>query len=499
MSVRRKYVKRKQLVRRASPRYGRWLLGALVVLVVLGAYLIVRFGHAASAPLGVHVVGHNLVDANGRVVRLIGVNRFGHCSTGVVMHGPVDQSSVDLLKLWHINAVRIIMNEDCWLGINGMPGGGLSAASLHSQITTYINLLNQNGIYVIFDLHTNAPGTLQSTAQQVMADEDHAINYWSSVAGTFKNNPAVILEPYNEPHETTADINAPDPWACWRDGCQVNTYNTAQGGPTYPLNWQGAGMQQLINTIRQAGANNVVTLGGLAYSNDLSHFLARDGSGKPYLPTDPQTKYAQPQLAATFHSYRGWGCSAPDCWNNQILPVANQMPVLTDEMGQHDCGSDFVNPYMNWADAHGVSYLAWTWVPGTCDPNVKSPAAGAWGLLKADGVTPNSYGLNILQHFASLGTVPTPTQPKTPNHSPGSSLSPTPTVSATATPGPGGGGGSGSSGGKTATEVKSANNKLKPVGIVLGMLALLAFAAIMYRAKLKSRLHLVRPQRPSSL
>ena len=379
----------------------RVLMAACLIGVILFGYLTLNYAHASSShaatsllplpKLAIRVQGNQLVNAQGQVVRLIGVDRLGECMNGVVLHGPTDQSSVDQLTRWHINVVRIVMNEDCWLGINGAPGGGLTAQALHSAIVDYVNLLNQNGIYVIFDLHTNAPGTLTSTAQQVMADEDHAPAYWTSVANTFKDNPAVILEPYNEPHITTADADTTNPWACWRNGCEVTIYNTADGGPTKKLKWQGAGMQQLVNVIRVTGATNVITLGGLSFSNDLSQILA-------YLPKDPNH-----QLAATFHSYKGWGCGTETCWNDTIAPVAKQIPVLTDEMGEEDCQQTYVGPYMSWADAHGISYLAWVWVVGGCGSSqtIGLPA-GNWGLLSDWNGDLNKYGLPIVQHFKQV-------------------------------------------------------------------------------------------------
>jgi hypothetical protein len=34
------------------------------------------------------------------------------------------------------------------------------------------------------------------------------------------------------------------------------------------------------------------------------------------------------------------------------------VPVVTGELAQGHCAHDFIDPYMTWADAHGVSYLA---------------------------------------------------------------------------------------------------------------------------------------------
>ena len=42
---------------------------------------------------------------------------------GQVFDGPADSTSVQAMAAWHINAVRVPLNEDCWLGINGVSVG----------------------------------------------------------------------------------------------------------------------------------------------------------------------------------------------------------------------------------------------------------------------------------------------------------------------------------------------------------------------------------------
>ncbi|MGH7298416.1 MAG: glycoside hydrolase family 5 protein, partial [Polyangiaceae bacterium] len=80
-------------------------------------------------PAGLHVVmgsggspGH-IVDGAGNVVQLHGADRSGteySCLSGAFFDGPVDQTAIDAMKAWHVNAVRVPLNEDCWLGINGV-------------------------------------------------------------------------------------------------------------------------------------------------------------------------------------------------------------------------------------------------------------------------------------------------------------------------------------------------------------------------------------------
>ncbi|MEU6431053.1 hypothetical protein ABZ860_34570 [Microbispora sp. NPDC046973] len=41
---------------------------------------------------------------------------------------------------------------------------------------------------------------------------------------------------------------------------------------------------------------------------------------------------------------------------------------MAGEIGQNTCAHDYIDKVMNWADANGVGYLAWTWNAwGACD------------------------------------------------------------------------------------------------------------------------------------
>ena len=116
--------------------------------------------------------------------------------------GPNDAASVQAIKAWATNAVRVPLNEDCWLGINGVPAA-YAGSNYINAIVNYVNLLNQNGLYAILDLHWTAPGTTKATGQQPMPDQDHSPAFWSSVASTFKGNSSVIFDLFNEPYPDT--------------------------------------------------------------------------------------------------------------------------------------------------------------------------------------------------------------------------------------------------------------------------------------------------------
>lgn len=317
----------------------------------------------ATSPLSISVSGNHLVNGSGQTIRLLGVNRSGTeyaCIQGWgIFDGPNDATSVAAMAAWHINAVRIPLNEDCWLAINGV-NPAYAGATYQSAVQSYVNLLHQYGLYAILDLHWNAPGTAAATGQQEMPDADHAPAFWTSVASFFKSDPAVLFDLYNEPHDIT--------WTCWLSGC------TSPG-------WQTAGMQSLVDGVRGTGATQPIMVGGLAWANDLSGWLANK-------PNDPANA-----LVASFHNYNFNLCD-PSCWNSTVAPLAAQVPVVTGELGENDCAHGYIDQYMAWADAHAISYLAWTWDTWDCS---SGPA-----LISSYDGTPTAFGIGLRDHLAAL-------------------------------------------------------------------------------------------------
>ncbi len=328
---------------------------------------------------GLHVSGNKILNAAGQPVRLLGVNRSGGeymCVQGRgIWDGPMDAASIQAMLTWKINAVRIPLNEDCWLAINGV-NAAYSGATYQQAVVDYVNLLNSFGIIAIVELHWGAPGTTLADKQSPMPDADHTPAFWQSVANTFKGNSSVIFDLFNEPYpDNNSDTVAG--WTCWRDG-----------GTCAGVSYTVAGFQSLVNTVRATGATNILMLGGLQYSNALSQWLT-------YKPNDPAGN-----LAASWHSYNFNLCSNSTCWNNIVLPVAQSVPLVAGEIGENDCAHGYIDPLMTWLDSNSASYLAWTW--------------DAWGICASGPVlindyygSPTAYGQGFKDHLNAV--VPGPT------------------------------------------------------------------------------------------
>jgi hypothetical protein len=335
------------------------------------------------APL--RVSGKQLVadSGKGRPIRLLGVDRSGTeyaCIEGWGFFDSPHPQRIDdptmlkAIKSWDVNAVRVPLNEDCWLGING-PRRYIGAP-YRAKIERYVAALHRAGFYVILDLHVAAPGAQKATRIDPMPDADHAPAFWGSVARAFKGDHALVFDLYNEPHGVG--------WRCWLHGCRIPARTNGKGG--HLRGYRAAGMQQLLDAVRATGATQPVMAGGIDWARDLRRWIA-------HRPHDPLH-----QLVASEHNYGGLAPCGAGC-RSATARVAGSYPVVVGELGETDCSHAYIDSFMSWADRHGVSYLGWAWdatAPG--DWNCRTGPA----LITSYYGTPTRYGGGFRNHFRKI-------------------------------------------------------------------------------------------------
>jgi hypothetical protein len=280
------------------------------------------------------------------------------------------------MKSWNVKAVRVPLNEDCWLGINGVKAqyGGQNYAS---AISGFVRQMRGAGMYVILDLHWNAPGSTLATGQQPMADADHSPAFWAAVAAAFKGDQGVVFDLYNEPNIDGGNVNTSS-WQCWHDGCSISNWSGFAGSA------KTAGMQQLVNAVRGAGAKNLIMVGGLGDAEFVDH------NWLTYRPSDTLNPS---NLAASHHNYSfNGGCNTQSCWTTNLAAVAAEVPIITGELGENDCAHGYVDSYFAWADPLGISYVGWTWNNWNC---------GSGPALVTDfyGTPTSTYGEGFKAHL----------------------------------------------------------------------------------------------------
>jgi endoglucanase len=328
-------------------------------------------------------------------VQLRGVNRAvfesrcAYDNTGF-NDGPVDQASVTAMLSWKINIVRLTLNEDCWLGINGLPLGG-NAAGYRRAVTAYASLLRRNGLYVMPVVEEFGPGAERSTQIDNMPDKSHMPAFWRSLASTFSSDRGLIFDPVTEVGMAGWNDPHPDPagqWACWLHGCTIDSVYGKS------LRYLAAGMQSLVDAIRSTGAKQPIVLGGLDYNADLSQLLT-------HLPSDPTH-----QLVASAHVYDFvQGKDVGAFFRDQLEPITKQMPVILGELGERNCDSGnaaYTRRVLGLIDTEQrrrniVGVLEWTWNAETNDPNSWHCPTGANGeagplLIRDYNGTPTVMG-----------------------------------------------------------------------------------------------------------
>jgi len=341
---------------------------------------------STTTTLTIHVCNGQLVNGQNAAVQLRGVDITGTedaCiqnqgfSWGASSNASEDATSATALKSWDINAVRIPLNEDCWLDINGAPAA-YSGSNYKNNIEAWVQALNKAGIYTILDLHWSAPGSTQATQQWPMADADHSVTFWSQVASTFKSDPAVVFDLFNEPY-VGGSYPTTSSWSCWLNGC-----SDSKDAPASASDYNTAGMQQMLNAVRAAGADQPVMVGGLNWAGNPCQSDGNSAQTCPQLSYMPKDTLSPAQLTVSVHSYQQdtIACTNTTCWNNLAATMKTaKLPVVAGEIGQDSGGCNYEQSYMDWADQQSpkFSYLVWAWQIGGSPFNLVNNWTGTPG------------------------------------------------------------------------------------------------------------------------
>jgi len=328
--------------------------GVSLALVALGA-VAASGPSAAATPGGLHVVGNVIQTASGQSFFLHGVDRPSlewSCSGQAVsgQSGIPASDFTTMAQKWGANTVRLALNQDYWLSSTGSKvASGSRCPGYETTVKNAVAAAEAAGLDVVLDLHWSDEGNLNSTnvGQKCMADQN-SLTFWHQVATAFSANPGVLFEPYNEPHDV--------PWSVWQNGGKV----TCTDGVTY----QAAGMQSMINTVRNAGAANVIIVGGLDWAYDLSG-----------VPTHPLTGT---NVAYATHPYEFKSGDSPTTWQAKFGFLTSTAPVVATEFGTNTCGQDaYDTDILRYFQAHGMGYTAWGWWAGGCSfPALIGDSAG---------------------------------------------------------------------------------------------------------------------------
>jgi len=251
---------------------------------------------------------------------------------------------------WGANLVRLPLSESFWL--YGNPSIGCSATSYQALVKQVVDTLTTLHLNVLLDLQWTDAGKQTASVGDfagdawAMPDQDSEV-FWQQIATDYKSYTNVLFEVFNEPHDYTG-------WSCWRNGCQItNDSSGTTGHDHHGFTYQAVGMQTLVNTIRNTGANNLAIVAGRDWGYDLTGIPAYhlDGSNIVY----------------DTHPYSSYGEKRPAKWDIDFGNLSATYPVFSAESGEYDCKSSYVAPLLDYFDAHDISWVTWAWVTPNVD------------------------------------------------------------------------------------------------------------------------------------
>lgn len=294
-----------------------------------------------AAPPMLHVKGNRLETAAGKTVRLQGVNVPSlEWSDG----GDHVLQSVDMaLTGWHANVIRLPVAQDRWFGQTQAQTD--DGGKYRKLVDSVIAAASACGAYVVLDLHWSDAGAWGRGVGQHPMPDLNSVFFWQDAARRYANNPAVLFDLYNEPRDVS--------WAVWKGGGVVTEKDKAGAETSY----KSPGMQKLVETIRGAGARNVLVAGGLDWAYDLS------GIAHGYALADPKGG----GIMYATHLYPWKGAHAEN-WDPHVTVIADRYPILVGEVG---CEPDPKQPdpkvwapeILAYIKRHDFSWTAWCFHP----------------------------------------------------------------------------------------------------------------------------------------
>jgi endoglucanase len=355
---------------RQSMRQGLWglLLGAMTLTTAVK--VAAAQGAVASIPLPLKVVKTQVLDSKGHPVPLRGVNTASMewTSNG---DGHILETVRRAIEDWHVNIVRLPLAQDRWFG--KAPEQTDNGVAYQELVRKVVDLCAAHGCYILLDLHWSDAGEWgKQIGQHVMPDEN-SVTFWTNVATVYKNQPAVLFDLYNEPHDVS--------WTLWRDGGTVTERDRKNGDRTY----QAVGMQKLLDTVRATGAQNVVVAGGLDWAYDLSGILVQPLSD----PKGNGVIYAN-------HAYPFKGESVTT-WIKRMETATAQLPVIVSEFGSDpkggagETGEQWVQDVLKALHDHNWNWTAWD----------LHPAAGPTLISDWDFTPTPQFGVFVKQALLS--------------------------------------------------------------------------------------------------
>ena len=346
------------VITRADTRRRRRIIAGLAAAVIMIAGVTLtalpRAGTgAAAAPSGFTVSGHTILrDGQPWVPYGFSIYVFGNGADSFARDeaATVDAQIRATAGAWHGNTVRFQVEQDEF--VSG--GDGHSAGEFRAKVFAAIGYAQSLGLAVVINDTTEGTGGIYTRSEPLPTAA--TLSFWKAM-GRYRNDPDVILDPFNEPR---LGVSGPDPggdWATW-----------FSGGGGY------IGADALVRDLRAMGWGNQLwmqTPGNLALTELAATWpkyrLAGGNIVYSYHHTAVDQR-ANPSIAE-WNTQFGNLVTRDDVpvvdgeWTNRSVPYGTQGQVLYPSGDTGQCwghAPKFVPLYLSYLASHGIGMTVWT-------------------------------------------------------------------------------------------------------------------------------------------
>jgi hypothetical protein len=287
-------------------------------------------------------------------VLLRGLNRSGleYCSPegdGSLTKAGISEAEFDeIIHTWKAKIIRIPFNQD-W----ALERPDYDAQPYLNALDKVIEMAAIRGAYTLLDLQWLDASTSRGRNQDGTFNfvpslpDANSIKLWAQLSSRYKDEPAVLYDILNEPHDPLNDDTSP-------------LLGINQDGSTFPLLERRVTMQewqpwalQLVNEIHTQNADALIFVSGTNWGFDLSGFPIPGLDGVVY----------------STHIYRNKGSD----WDRAFGDLSRDVPVFAGEWGGSDTDVEWGRTLAAYLADHNMGWTAWSW---SDDPHLVQPPPG---------------------------------------------------------------------------------------------------------------------------
>jgi endoglucanase len=279
-----------------------------------------------------------LCAATGAPVILRGVNRSGLEYAGPDEQGFLSGAAISRMEIevivrqWRCNIIRLPFNQDFVLrGRDGRSGEEYQRA-----LDQVIYWASSFGAYTLLDLQWLDADRIYGGGRNYVAPLPNfdSFELWTTLAQRYKDEPAVLYDLFNEPHDRLND----DPFPLNKE--DGTTYRDRQRKVTMN-EWQ-PWARALTGAVRAENPDALVFIAGTNWGYDLRG-----------MPMDLSN------VVYSTHVYANKG----DDWAGAFGGLSQSAPVFVGEFGGMNTPSDldFGKRLIPYLEELGVGWAAWSW------------------------------------------------------------------------------------------------------------------------------------------